>query len=251
MLYTYPPSMANKNNPNTPQTIYLTAQVFQSYKETICNYAPETFALLGGKLENPYLVTDFRFCPPSKDRNGRYDYGSAHVNVDYDYMNWVIDREWKPNGKYMLGVWHSHPGNISSPSYGSRSSNEGDVVFFSSCLNNDDSPENNWNTFIAPITTFDKTGHDHVHGWILNKGSDRPVSVNIEVLPDPQLKPNMKRLRKMLHQRYSKETQALCRNKNLSPKELTHHLSAMRLMRKKDIADLKQGSHPICKILQQ
>ncbi|MCF6197947.1 MAG: hypothetical protein L3J67_00880 [Hyphomicrobiaceae bacterium] len=175
-----PVQKRNKKNVKSP-TITMTPEVYRLYRQTIGQKEPETFALLGGRLDNPFHITEYKFCPPCKDRHGRYDASRSHVNVDHEFMNWVIDHEWVPNGKYMLGVWHSHPAGCTSPSYGDPGSNQGDVVFFSSCLNGDDSPDENWRNFIAPITTLDHEGKDLIHGWVLPKGSDRPVKAKIKI----------------------------------------------------------------------
>ena len=157
-----------------PQEVTIAPEAWAKYKETICKHPPETVALLGGSLDRPFEISEFRFCPPEKNRRGEYLAGASYLTIDPTYMNFVVDHEWRPNGKYMLGLWHSHPGNFSRLSEGNPEKNEGDVVFFTSCLEADDSPERNWNHFIAPITTFDRDGNDQVHLWILDKGTATP-----------------------------------------------------------------------------
>lgn len=154
--------------------IRITPDVYRAYQETIEQHPPETFAILGGYLDDPYLVTDFRFCPPLKKKNGADDASATHINVDHDYMNFVVDREWKPNSRYMVGLWHSHPPGASRPSIGDATTNTGDIAFFKSCLANDDSPGRDWRTFLAPITTFDADNTPHVHGWVLKRGATEP-----------------------------------------------------------------------------
>jgi proteasome lid subunit RPN8/RPN11 len=156
------------------------ASVMQAYRETIARQPPETFALLGARLDDPFTITDFRFCPPRKT-NGKYDRSRAHVNVDPDYMNFVVDEEFKPAGKYMAGIWHSHPGGSRSPSIGDESSNEGDMVFFRSCLRNDDSPDRNWKYFIAPITTFAVDGSDNIDVWVVTLDAAEPVRASYSI----------------------------------------------------------------------
>lgn len=158
------------------------ASVMQAYRETIARQPPETFALLGARLDDPFTITDFRFCPPRKT-NGKYDRSRAHVNVDPDYMNFVVDEEFKPAGKYMAGIWHSHPGGSRSPSIGDESSNEGDMVFFRSCLRNDDSPDRNWKYFIAPITTFAVDGLDNIDVWVVTLDAAEPVRATYSIEP--------------------------------------------------------------------
>ncbi len=229
------------------RVIYLTQQVYQNYKESICQYPPETFALLGGRLDQPFTITDFRFCPPRKNKYGRYDHSATHVNVDHEYMNWVIDQEWRPNGKYILGIWHSHPAAVTSPSYGSPGSNEGDVVFFSSCMEHDDSPNRNWNTFIAPITTFDRNGNDLIHGWTLDKGSDAPISAKVQLIEECESIPqrDIQELCFLMRRRYENELHALSQSYFSSNDERRNYIAAFRTIRKKEIADIRSGRHPL------
>ena len=163
--------------------IRITPEVYRHYLETIVLHPPETFALLGGHLDDAFLVTDFRFCPPRRAANGDYDASTTHINLDHDFMNFVVDHEWKPCGKYMLGIWHSHPPGIIRPSSGDATTNTGDIVFFTSCLENDDSPDRNWRYFLAPITTFASDGADTIHGWILKRGSTTPTRCHVVIDP--------------------------------------------------------------------
>ena len=161
--------------------IRITPEVYRLYQDSIALNPPETFALLGGRLEDPFLVTDFRFCPPQRTSTGDYDASTVHINVDHELMNFIIDHEWKPAGKYCLGVWHSHPG-MTQLSTGDAASNTGDVAFFTSCLENDDSPERAWRYFLAPITVF-HDGRDQVHGWVLRRGSRTPEPCAVVIDP--------------------------------------------------------------------
>jgi len=163
--------------------IRIAPTVYRQYRETIGAQPPETFALLGGSLDDPFLVTDYCFCPAQRSPDGGYDQSGTHINIDHHFMNWVVDRQWAPAGKYMLGIWHSHPPGLTGPSAGDATKNTGDLVFFASCLANDDSPERNWRYFLAPITTFDDDGADQVHGWLLKRGSKHAQSCSVVVDP--------------------------------------------------------------------
>ena len=165
--------------------IRLTPDVYRLYQESIALNPPETFALLGGYLADPFLVTEFRFCPPQRTNGGGYDASAVHINVDHDHMNFIIDYEWKPAGKYCLGIWHSHPGQATRPSVGDDATNTGDIAFFTSCLNHDDSPDRAWRYFLAPITTF-ANDRDQVHGWVLPRGSRTPERCHVVVDPYAQ-----------------------------------------------------------------
>ena len=164
-------------------TIRLTPEVFCCYRETIALHAPETFALLGGRLDDPFLVDRFRFVPPGRTGNGELDSSAVHINVDADLLNWIIDHEWKPSGRYLVGIWHSHPNGTTRLSTGDAASNTGDIAFFTSCLENDDSPERNWRYLLAPLTTFRADGSDEVHGWVLKRGERTPRRARVIVDP--------------------------------------------------------------------
>jgi len=168
--------MTKRAHPRPSRTtpIRITSDVYRQYLDSIAISPPETFAILGGHLDDPFLVTDFRFCPPTRTSSGDYDASAVHINIDHDFMNFVVDKEWKPAGKYMLGIWHSHPSAVTRPSNGDPATNTGDVVFFSSCLDHDDSPDRSWRYFLAPITTFTADGTDEIHGWVLKRGSNIP-----------------------------------------------------------------------------
>ena len=137
--------------------IRMTQTVYDAYRATIAKHPPETFAILGGSLDD-YRVTDYRFCPPARDARGRLDASRTHINVDAELLNFIIDYEWKPNGKYLIGFWHSHPAGCTRPSIGDPITRQGDVAFLSACLDNDDSPGRNWHTCLCPITTFKPDG---------------------------------------------------------------------------------------------
>jgi hypothetical protein len=166
------------------KVIRFTGEAMRLYRDSIAMHPPETVALLGGRLDDPFLITEFKFLPPRRHARGGFDASSVHVNVDHELMNWIIDNEWKPAGKYMLGMAHSHPGDLDRPSRGDPASNEGDEVFFKSCLDHDDSPRRNWRYFLAPITTFDARGRDTIHGWVMRRGRPRAERCDVVVEED-------------------------------------------------------------------
>lgn len=244
--------------------IHVTRAVYDAYKSTIAKHPPETFAILGGRLDD-YVVTDFRFCPPARDSRGRFDASAAHINIDPDMLNWIVDREWKPNGKYMLGVWHSHPGSSTRPSVGDPRSNQGDVAFFSACLANDDSPERNWHTFIAPISTFAADGRDVIHGWTLRRGETEPRSCPLvihEPASEQSLSPAQAQARgalvdaglrvslvRELLQHYAREISAITGDATLSAGMRTDMVNALIQMRDSEMRNLIGGRHPLTSIL--
>jgi proteasome lid subunit RPN8/RPN11 len=154
-------------------TIRVTPNVYRSYRESIASNAPETFALLGGSLDDPFRITDFFFLPPKRDERGGFVASSAFVYPDHEQVNYIIDNVLVKNGRYMLGFWHSHPGSFDRPS-------DGDLDFCSRIIANDDSIGRRWNYFLAPITTFHR-GEDLIRAWILPKGHSRFLSADFSV----------------------------------------------------------------------
>lgn len=246
-----------------PSAIRITRGVYDSYRQTIAKHPPETFAILGGRLDD-YLVTEFRFCPPARDATGHFDASPSHINVDPDFLNWIVDHEWRPNGKYLLGIWHSHPGSVSRPSIGDPVSKQGDVAFFSACLDHDDSPARNWHTFLAPITTFAADGTDAVHGWTLARGDrvPRPCPVLItdratgptapiehparQALAHAELRVLM--VRNLLH-RYACEIDRVSRSRSLPRAQRAFMIDALSRMRSAELRTIIDARHPLSTIL--
>ncbi|GEM_PF-6848353 len=153
--------------------IRMTPHVLKQYKESIASNEPETFALLGGSIiDDPFLITDFHFLPPKTDAKGSYVASGSYVYPDHEMLNYIIDRVLARNGRYMIGLWHSHPGRFNMPSHQ-------DLTYCSQILANDDSPGRRWSYFLAPITTFDDTGRDAIKGWILPKGGSAFKSATV------------------------------------------------------------------------
>ena len=150
--------------PTAPLTIRIDQEPWRQYRDSIARNPPETVALLGGSLDDPLRITDFYFMPPPQ-QGGRFAHGVAHVALDAMAMNYIIDRALVPNGKYILGLMHSHPGGYSAPS-------EADRRLCAQILRNDDSPGRRWPFFLAPITTFDADGRDRITAWVMRKGTD-------------------------------------------------------------------------------
>ena len=147
-----------------PPTITIDPGPWRLYRESIARNPPETVALIAGRLDEPLHITDFFFMAPPQ-QGGRFAHGVAHVALDAMAMNYVIDRVLVPNDKYILGLWHSHPGGYTAPS-------EVDRRLCAAILRNDDSPGRRWPFFLAPITTFDADGRDRIAAWVMRKGTD-------------------------------------------------------------------------------
>jgi Prokaryotic homologs of the JAB domain len=159
-------------------TVRITPAAFQAYKESIAVNPPETFALIGGSLDDPMLITDFHFMAPRRDEQGRFVVSGAFVYPDHEQVNYIIDNVLVKKGHYILGLWHSHPGGMNSPS-------APDLDFCGRIIGNDDSEGRRWNYFLAPITTFNESGQDMVTAWVLPKGGERfePARYSVEAVP--------------------------------------------------------------------
>ena len=247
-----------------PYEVKITSSAMRTYRETIARQPPETFALLGGRLEDPFTITDVRYCPPRKT-NGKYDRSGAHVNVDDEYMNFVVDEEFKPTGKYMVGIWHSHPGSSRSLSVGDESRNEGDMVFFRNCLHNDDSHDQNWKYFIAPITTFSADGLDIIDVWVVTLDTAVATQAKLSIIPDDhplmmtrpvifdglsldkELSPGglpitaiVKRL-----ESYQAQISAVTNAPNVDPVDRDVIVANLRRLRQRELNDIWKGIHPL------
>lgn len=155
--------------------IRISPRVYSDYKKTIAKHPPETAAILGGRLETPNFITEFKFCPPQK-KDGVYESSGSHVSIDADLMNWIILNEWQANGIYVLGFWHSHPAGVTSPS-----GLGGDIGFFQNCLQSEDAKNMGWKRVIAPITTFDSNDQDTIHSWVYDCGKKSPTQIPLVV----------------------------------------------------------------------
>lgn len=162
--------------------VRITPAAYRAYKESIAANPPETFALIGGSLDEPMLITDFHFMAPRRDENGRFVVSRGFVYPDHEHVNYIIDNVLVRKGHYMLGLWHSHPGRLNMPS-------GPDLDFCSRILANDDSEGRRWNCFIAPITTFDDQGRDTVTAWVLPKAGRRfePAGFAVEQNPAAEM----------------------------------------------------------------
>ncbi len=245
-----------------PSAIILSAEVHRQYQATVGRLPPETFAMLGGTFDDPYRVTAFRFMPPRFD-DGRLDASSAHINVDANALNYIIDHEWRPSGIELLGFLHSHPNGSAQPSTGDYDSNEGDVAFFSACLANDDSPGRRWNTCLCPIVTFAddaSAGAPQIHGWALPRRASKPIRTSIIVedetmrttdstVPTPEaMLARSKRqvsLARELLSHYAREIAALRRDHTLSDEERTPTIAGLEALRDHALRELRHHRHAI------
>lgn len=168
------------------QTMTFSARAYSEYKRTVAIHPPETGGLLIGRPDDPFFVTDFRFCPPTRNEDGTYNNSLHHFGIDADYVNWTIDNEWGPNGHYVLGFLHSHPRGVTQLSGGDMGGVAGDIPLLTACLETPEWKAAGVNQLLAPITTFQADGSDQLHGWVLRRGSRRPEQIDIVVADAPK-----------------------------------------------------------------
>jgi proteasome lid subunit RPN8/RPN11 len=238
--------------------VEITESALRGIIDTIGRHPPERFGILGGSLDVPFRITDYRYCPPRRDRSGRYDHGTAHVNVDADFMNFVIDEEWRPNGKYLVGIVHSHPGGMKNLSYGDEASNEGDFVFFKNCLRHDDSPERNWKYLIAPIVTFNPAGIPDMNVWVVTLDDPEPRKAELVPIPDvaeravaepataAAFDPGLPLPAILsLAETYQRAIDAIDAQQGIDVEDREANTALLRRLRSREFDDIAQGNHPL------
>lgn len=237
-------------------TVEIMESALRGIMDTIGRHPPERFGILGGSLDTPFRITDFRYCPPRRRHDGRYDHGTAHVNVDADFMNFVIDEEWRPNGKYLVGIVHSHPGSVHLSS-GDEARNEGDLVFFKNCLRHDDSPDRNWKYLIAPIVTFNAAGTVNIHVWIVTLEDPRPQPATLTVISDGIGKSQLAMSDRGVPlgaiisraEAYQRLIEAAGAQHDINADDRGATAALLRQLRKREFEDIAQGNHPLGRYL--
>jgi hypothetical protein len=140
--------------------------------------------MFAGSLDRPNQLQEFRFCPPVRRPDGSFDASGNHLNLDATLMNFMIDHDFRKRGLDMLGIGHSHPGQYRRLSYGDRNVNEGDVVYFKSCLAADDSEGKRWKICWAPILTFDDNGRPVVDWFAVTLDDPDPLPAVATIIPN-------------------------------------------------------------------
>ncbi len=166
------------------ETMIFTDDAYGDYKRTVAQKPAETGGVLIGKPSDPFKVLKFDFCPPDKNLDGSYVQSATRFGIDADYINWRIENDWGPQGLYVLGFLHSHPGRMSTLSGGNMNGVAGDIPLLTACLEATEMKAAGIHQLLAPITTFRADGSDEIHGWMLRRGSRVPEKINIVVEED-------------------------------------------------------------------
>ena len=154
---------------------------------SICRHPPEQYAILAGNLSDPHHVTDCRPMPPMLGQNGRLNGGATHVQINGPFVEHYLNMELLPAGKYVLGVIHTHPPNMTHLS-GVAGTNHGDLASIRAALRRAADMQKNWKDFLAPIATRDPEGGTPTFtGWIVRLDQPTPIAADIvfeEASPD-------------------------------------------------------------------
>lgn len=188
------PRRSNKAGRNQSGEIIITCAsgVRKLYDHSIRCRKPETYAMLAGSFDKPFYITDFRSLPPMATAQGRDNAGTTHVQINKAYIDHVISRELEPFGKYMLGAWHSHPGNFTQLSRGTPGSGDGDIASMRGTLERAQAMGIPWEYFLAPITTFnaDYTA-DTITTWVLTLDEPEPIPARLVFEEESQVAPTV------------------------------------------------------------
>lgn len=240
----------------TFQAITLTADVYRAYAATVAALPPETYGMLGGSLDEPFRVTHFKFMPP-RFVGSAADASRVHINIDADAVNYIVDFEWRPQGVEFLGLLHSHPPGMTQPSRGDPETREGDIAFFSACLDADDTPGRRWQHCLCPISTQAADGTGQLHGWVLERGHDQAISVPV-IIGDAVAAAQPSAAQHLLARthdridmlaaiaaRYGEATSLIRNNRLLSEDDRTAAVREMERARSHEMRALRSGQHPI------
>ncbi len=152
--------------------------LFATLMASVGRLEPEHYAILAGRLDDPFRVTDIRPLPPAADAQGRARAHNAAVTLNGSFIEYYLNTELLPFGKYLLGAIHSHPGNYASLS-GSARDGEGDIPTMRRHLENAKACGKPWENYLAPIVTLPGE-NPTITGWIVRFDQDQPIRVEIE-----------------------------------------------------------------------
>ncbi|TBC53779.1 hypothetical protein ELH27_37060 [Rhizobium leguminosarum] len=137
-------------------------------------FEPETYAVLGGYLNDPLRVTDVMPMPPASDGHGRGKASRSTVTLNAAFLEHYLNTSLLPFGKYFLGVMHSHPGGMNFLSDGAPGSGYGDIPSMRQHLEAAARLGEPWHTFIAPIVTYPGRS-PRVDTWLIRLDSPSPI----------------------------------------------------------------------------
>lgn len=149
---------------------------------------PEHYAILAGRLDDPFYVTEFQPMPPLLDERGRGRASGAAVTLNAPFIEYYLNTSLLPFGLYPLGVMHSHPSGCTRLSGGVAGSGQGDVPSMRSQLENAARIGKPWHNYLAPIVT-EPGENPIVTGWVIVL--DRPDPIPAEIVWEKKAKSAM------------------------------------------------------------
>jgi len=151
--------------------IKMASGIRQVLLNSICRHEPEHYAVLAGSLRDPHRVTDCRPMPPTIGRDGYLNRGKGHVQLNASFIEYYLNMELLPADKYLLGVIHTHPSNLT------HLSSHGDIPSIRGTLERAAQTQKNWTDFLAPIITVDLGAEVPTFtGWIVRLDQPAPIA---------------------------------------------------------------------------
>jgi hypothetical protein len=139
---------------------------------------PEHYALLAGRLDDPFTVTDLIPMPPLVDEHGNYRQSSGSVTLNGPFIEYILNTQLIPFDKYLLGVMHSHPGSMTTLSSGREGSGQGDMPSIREHLEAAARNGRPWKNYLAPIVT-NPGPSPTVTGWVVRLDHADPIPASI------------------------------------------------------------------------
>ncbi|MDV4159322.1 hypothetical protein [Rhizobium brockwellii] len=161
-------------SPATSYKIRYAPGIWEKMCVSVGAFDPEHYAILGGRLDDPFYVTDFMPMPPLLDSGGNYRSSSAAVTLNGPFIEYYLNTCLLPFGKYFLGVMHSHPGGMNSLSGGTPGSGHGDIPSMRAHLEAAARYGEPWHNFIAPIVNYPGPS-PQVTTWVVRLDTPRPI----------------------------------------------------------------------------
>lgn len=145
---------------------------------SVGRWLPEHYALLSGRLEDPFRILDFMPMPPARDRSGNSLAGPTSVTLNANFIEYYLNMCLLPFGMNILGIMHSHPGTFSCLSNGISGSGQGDLPSMRGQLEKAKEQGVAWENYLAPIVT--EPGSDpKVTGWIVRLDEPQPLPATV------------------------------------------------------------------------
>lgn len=167
--------MTMTTNRNTsPSVVRFAPGIYERMLASVGALAPEHYAVLGGRLDDPFHVTDFMPMPPLMNQDGSHQSSTTAVTLNGPFIEYFLNTSLLPFGKYILGVMHSHPGNMNRLSNGAAGSGQGDIPSMRGHLEAAARFGEPWHNFIAPIVT-NPGPSPHVDTWIVRLDTPDPI----------------------------------------------------------------------------